>query len=638
MTEKQEIGRNIILTAFPAFKTLLCVVSFYALSLYVDWTFERWLIALSAGILLTVFSLFKRFFTATFFISSALFGVWLAMNVQQVSIRAPLKIIPEIKAVVQGNITEVLKNEKNYARCIVHGTVDAESLSRFKNTRVLLSITKKTPRENLLKAGAEISANVLLRPPRPQSLPTDFPEREYAASLDVQWLGRAKAQDVAFLKERYTLESWRVDVTNNILFQLSKLYPASTLGIMYALITGDKHLLTPEIRESYSLAGTSHLLAVSGFHVTIIAAGIFLLLGFLKNPGLKFSIFIIALSAFIILTGLQASAIRSGVMAGLFMWAVTLQRRPNLVNITALSTLCILLLKPHFLLSAGFQMSVGAILGIALLYNPARDFFALFFKSENGLVKYILDSFSLTIAASIAVMPIVAYYFKTVTFISPLTNILAIPVIALAMIWGTLSLLLSYIALPAAKIFAVAGSDAIIFANAINDVGLKIPNAFIQDEESIGIAIVLSLALLYVLLSKNNRQAVFRFFVAGAACLLVFKTVAIPQKEAAKIIPREHFTTFIVPFKTGRTAVLMADRKPHIYPQHDMGMENFLKEYPGELLIGARGNASEFTMVSVVKARKAGVLKSDSPQFDRIIAEVLRRSSFKNKKQIIELE
>ncbi|MES2767305.1 MAG: ComEC/Rec2 family competence protein [Bacteroidota bacterium] len=638
MTETQEIARNLKLTAFPAFKTLILVITFYALALLVDWSFERWIIVSSAGILLTIFCLFKKFFTPVYYIFCALFGIWLALNVQQVSVRAPMKIIPEMKAVVQGRITEVLKNEQQYARVIVQGTVDSESLSRFKNTRILLSINKRTPRENLLKAGTDISANILLRPPRPQILPTDFAETDYAASLDVQWLARAKAQDVAFLKSNYTLETWRIDVTKNILLKLSKIYPESTLGIMYALITGDKNLLTPEIRQSYSLAGTSHLLAVSGFHVTIIAAGIFLFLGFLKNPWLKFSIFVIALSAFIILTGLQASAIRSGVMAILYMLGITLQRRPNLVNIAAISTLFILLLKPHFLLSAGFQMSVGAILGIALLYNPARDFFKMFFKSENVVLSYILNSFSLTIAASIAVVPIVAYYFKTVTFISPLTNILAIPVIGFAMMWGTLSLILSYIYLPAAKIFAVAGSDMIHFANAINDVGLKIPNAFLQGEKSIVIAIILSLGLLYVLLSKNNKQAIVRIIATCAACFFVFKILAIPQKETVKIIPREYYTAIFVPFKNGWTAVLMTDRKPHLYSQHDLGMENFLKEFPGELLIGARGNASEFTMVNVEKERKISVLKSDAQEFDRIISDVLKKSSFKNKRQIIELK
>jgi ComEC/Rec2-related protein len=639
MFEKQEAAQKLKLTAFPAFKILIFVITFYALSLFFEWTFERWLIALSAGILISIFCIFKKFFRTFYFLGCALFGIWLAMNVQQISIPTPKKIIPEMKAVVQGRIIQILKDEPNYARIIVEGTADTEALSRFKKTRILLSVNKKTLRENFLKTGTDISANVLLRPPRMQTLPTDFPETEYAKSLDVQWLARAKGQEIAFLKRNYTLENWRIDVSLDILKKLSQLYPASTLGIMYALITGDKAVLTSEIRQSYSLAGTSHLLAVSGFHVGIIATGIFLLLGFLKSPWLKFSIFLAALSAFVVLTGLQPSAIRSAVMAALIMWASTLQRRPNLVNITAISTLLILLLKPQFLLSAGFQMSVGAILGIALLYNPARNFFAMFLKSENTFLNYFINSFALTIAASITVVPIVAYYyFKTVTYISPLTNILAIPVIALAMIWGLFSLVLAYISLPAAKIFAVAGSDMIYFANAINDLGLKIPNAFFQGEKSIFIAVILSLGLLYILFSKNNKQAFFRFIATGAACFLVFTTISIPQKETVKIIPREHYTAFIVPFKNNSTAVLMTDNRPHLYPLHDIGMERFLKEFPGELLVGARGNASEFTLVNVLKERKISVLKGEAPEFDTIVSEVLKSSAFKNKRQVIELE
>src|SRR5689334_8857030 len=115
MIEKQEIVRNLKITAFPAFKILIFVITFYSLTLFVEWTFERWVIALSAGILISIFCLFKKIFPPVYYISCALFGIWLAMNVQQISIRTPRKIIPEMKAVVQGRIIKVLKNEPQYA-------------------------------------------------------------------------------------------------------------------------------------------------------------------------------------------------------------------------------------------------------------------------------------------------------------------------------------------------------------------------------------------------------------------------------------------------------------------------------------------------------------------------------------------
>ncbi|HYF02840.1 MAG TPA: hypothetical protein VEC36_05655, partial [Patescibacteria group bacterium] len=87
-----------------------------------------------------------------------------------------------------------------------------------------------------------------------------------------------------------------------------------------------------------------------------------------------------------------------------------------------------------------------------------------------------------------------------------------------------------------------------------------------------------------------------------------------------------------------RMAVLMMDKKPRLYPLHDIGMEKFLKEFHGELLVGARGNVSEFTLANVLKERNISVLKGDSPVFDKIVSEVIQSSSFKDKKQIIELE
>ncbi len=188
---EQNSKSNLVLTAFPAFKTLIFVMTFFSFALLVQWDFEKWMFTLGAAIFLVTLCLFKRFFLPVYVISCALFGIWLAMNIQQVIVRAPLKIIPEMKAVVQGRVIQVLKDEKTYGRYVVEGTLDTEPLRRFKTTRILLSVNKKTHRENLLKAGTDISADVLLRPPRPKTLTTDFSETEYARSLDVQWLARA---------------------------------------------------------------------------------------------------------------------------------------------------------------------------------------------------------------------------------------------------------------------------------------------------------------------------------------------------------------------------------------------------------------------------------------------------------------
>ena len=204
-------------------------------------------------------------------------------------------------------------------------------------------------------------------------------------------------------------------------------------SILAAIILGDKRQISDEWKEKLNFAGVRHLTAVSGMHVAVLSAilmSFFLAIGFWRKQAFHFTVFLIAF--FIILTGLQTSAIRAGIMAGLFLLARHLGRENSSTRAIVLAASFMLLQNPLLLrFDVGFQLSFLAVMGI--IY--AGPIF------QNWL-RRIPDKFQLrsilamTLSAQIFTLPILIYNFGYMSLIASLTNILIVPLLPFIMLSG----------------------------------------------------------------------------------------------------------------------------------------------------------------------------------------------------------
>ncbi|MFH1582240.1 MAG: ComEC/Rec2 family competence protein [bacterium] len=226
----------------------------------------------------------------------------------------------------------------------------------------------------------------------------------------------------------------------------------SQSSILGAVILGDKRQLTEELKEKLNLAGVRHLTAISGMHVAILTS---ILMSFLIGLGLwrkqAFWITLIIISLFIVLTGLQSSAVRAGIMGGLFILAQYLGRQGFSIRTVLFAAAIMLFLNPLLLASdVGFQLSFLAVIGI-ILFAPILEYY--FRKVSNKF--QLRNIVSMTLAAQIFTLPILIFNFGQFSVVAPFANILIVPLLPFIMISGFIFVLLGVFWNPLAFIFSI---------------------------------------------------------------------------------------------------------------------------------------------------------------------------------------
>ncbi len=276
----------------------------------------------------------------------------------------------------------------------------------------------------------------------------DFAYDRYLARFDIYALcyfpeirPTGKNQARLFYKEIFSLKGRMEGLIGRSLAE-----PESSLGS--SILFGGQEHLDPGLKEAFSRTGLSHITAVSGMNVTILAALAGYLFSFLGLKR-KFSFFLssLLLTVYVVLVGAPASAVRAGLMGFLVLWALYLGRLNRLTNALLLAASVMLLINPRLLRSdIGFQLSFLAVLGLIYLY----PFLEKFWPVKNLALKSLKDGFFITLAAQVFTFPVLALNFSRVSLVAPLAN--------LAILWAipALTAALSAALLPAALLPTLA--------------------------------------------------------------------------------------------------------------------------------------------------------------------------------------
>ena len=214
-------------------------------------------------------------------------------------------------------------------------------------------------------------------------------------------------------------------------------------AVLAAMTLGDKSALSRELRDTYSITGASHVLALSGLHL-----GILYLLFSRLTMRRRFrvcsqALLVAAIWAFVMLTGMPVSMVRSAIMISIFAVFAT-GYRPNMsVNLLCLAAILILLQNPYALYDVGFQLSFTTVLSILVLM-PLFDKNITKEKPRNGLtdkmIRAVKDCLAISVAAQIGVAPLIAFYFGRFSTYFLLTNLIVVPA-AYLILYGTLLML-----------------------------------------------------------------------------------------------------------------------------------------------------------------------------------------------------
>ena len=201
--------------------------------------------------------------------------------------------------------------------------------------------------------------------------------------------------------------------------------------LMDGLILGDKSQFSQDFTQKFVNTGTIHIVALSGYNVTIVAEWIMKLFAFLPiNLGIALGIFAILL--FIIMTGANSTAIRAGVMAVLALVARWTGSNYDVARAMILAVVFMIILNPYVLVfDVSFQLSFLATIGVVFLTPRIEKYFLWVTKKFE-----LRDIVSVTCATYIFVMPFILYQMGNLSLVALPANVLVLPFIPFTMLLG----------------------------------------------------------------------------------------------------------------------------------------------------------------------------------------------------------
>jgi competence protein ComEC len=215
--------------------------------------------------------------------------------------------------------------------------------------------------------------------------------------------------------------------------------PAREAELARGFVLGEDDRIDPGTVEHFRRAGLSHLLAVSGQNVALLSLLAMPLLAALGMPLRTRLVWVLAaIVIYVPLAGAGPSIVRAGVMGGLGLLATLAGRRSSRLYALALAAVVTLAIDPRIAGDVGWQLSFAAVLGILALAAPLREAIGARL-GRRGRHGALIDAAAMTVAATLATAPLIAFHFGTISTTTLVANLLALPAVAPAMWLGMLA-------------------------------------------------------------------------------------------------------------------------------------------------------------------------------------------------------
>lgn len=306
---------------------------------------------------------------------------------------------------------------------------------------------------------------------------------------------------------------------------LHSTFPADTVGFAQALLLGDTSLIDYETDTAFKLSGIRHIIAVSGLHVSILFALISQLTG--RKRWLNVLLGLPVLLLFAAVAGFTPSITRACIMHSLMILSMLLEREYDPPTALSFAVLLMLLANPYCVSSVGLQLSAGCMCGIFLFSGKIQEWFldnrrlGRFRGKAKNFAAWFASCVAVTLSATLVTTPLCAFYFGTVSLISPVTNLLTLWVITFIFYGIVLGCILALIWLPLGRVLGWVVSWPIRYVLQVAKVAVAFPLAAVY---TASIYIVIFLVFAYILLAvflamKRKRPALL--FCCLVLCLCI---------------------------------------------------------------------------------------------------------------------
>jgi competence protein ComEC len=241
---------------------------------------------------------------------------------------------------------------------------------------------------------------------------------------------------------------------------IKDIFPSPEAELLSGILLGIDSGISKELKAAYTLTGTSHIIAISGFNVAILAGLITAIFTrwFGRARGVLFTL--ITLTVYTLLVGAQASVMRAAIMGGFGILGSLVGRRAKGLNTLGISVFLMIIINPLLLWDVGFQLSLFATLGIVVYAEPMQarlhKFLSRIVKQETSRIisRPISEYLLVGLIAQAMSLPIIAWHFGDISWIFLLANPLILPAQPFVMTLGGLALLAGLISPGIGKILS----------------------------------------------------------------------------------------------------------------------------------------------------------------------------------------
>jgi competence protein ComEC len=263
----------------------------------------------------------------------------------------------------------------------------------------------------------------------------------------------------------YWILSWIYAYKGYALRTLYRLWPDPEASLLAGILLGDESGIAEDVDRAFRDTGTSHIIVISGFNITIIVGLLVGVFGRLFGGGQfgvrRAAIFaLLGIAVYTILVGADAAVVRAAIMGGTAVFASLVGRRQDGIATLAVVAGLMAAFNPQVLWNIGFQLSFAATLGLVLYAEPLKAAFERLasryvpVETAQKWSRPVGEYFLFTLAAQVLVLPIIIYYFQRFSLSALIANPLILPAQPPVMILGGLALLAGTVYYPLGQILA----------------------------------------------------------------------------------------------------------------------------------------------------------------------------------------
>jgi competence protein ComEC len=324
-----------------------------------------------------------------------------------------------------------------------------------------------------------------------------------------------------------SLDALRADLAR----PLELLVPEPESGILLGIVLGERASVSPDLAYAFAVSGTTHLLAISGFNMTLVGTAVALALRGRARPTTRAVATVGAIVAYSMLVGLGPSVMRAALMASVASVGLASGRRAATANALCVAVTAMLFADAAAIADLGFLLSAAATAGLVLWQAPLSERFA-------ALPGAVREGLATTLAASAPTLPVVAAAFGRVSLVSPIANLVAVPLFPPLMITGATASVLGAISVDLARPVALVSYGCALALRIVVETFAALPIAALSVPSGPVTGVVVALALILAVRGLPLIRAHVRITQIAPPTCATPRAVPIAVPRGVVAIPR----------------------------------------------------------------------------------------------------